>query len=635
MQPFENAKWIWLAEGESPDSYAEFKESFPYEGGSARLFLSSGTDYALFVGGVFVSSGQYGDFEHYKSYDKIDLTPYLSVGENEILLLAYHCGVNTSRYRKANAGVIYSLRANGVEVLASRAGVPSRLSPRYASGRQVYVSRQLGFTFHYDATANANAPFSPAAEVEKACRFVARPVPKGKLLPPVPMTEVVNHSPYHYLIDLGGEVVGLPTLTLLTDEEQTLTFAWGEHVTDGGVRREVGGRHFLFTYRAHAGKNEFTERMLRIGCRYVEVFSEKPFTLLYAGVLPQVIPVTDAPVTVVGEDERRIYDACLKTLHLCMMEHYVDCPWREQALYAFDSRNQMLCGYDAFVDGNAAYARACLALMSEDTRPDGLLSICYPAGSPLAIPSFSLHYIIAMKEYLANTGDTRLARKYFGKMTSVLSVFLGNREESGLVCSFDTPGAWNFYDWSAHLDGAFEKGAVRRADAVINSLTVMALDAFADICLALGKRDPFHGEAEKIRQESRVFFTVDGLVSLYKDERVLTSLAAALAVSAGVAAEEEKRFLCDEIVKGTLSACSLSLKVLLYTALLDTDTARYRDFVLGEIRDGYLPMIEAGPGTVWETVLGESDFENAGSLCHGWSAVPVHVYHRLGVAVSD
>ena len=33
-----------------------------------------------------------------------------------------------------------------------------------------------------------------------------------------------------------------------------------------------------------------------------------------------------------------------------------------------------------------------------------------------------------------------------------------------------------------------------------------------------------------------------------------------------------------------------------------------------------------GYNTVWETVLGAPDFDNAGSLCHGWSAMPVYYY---------
>ena len=68
------------------------------------------------------------------------------------------------------------------------------------------------------------------------------------------------------------------------------------------------------------------------------------------------------------------------------------------------------------------------------------------------------------------------------------------------------------------------------------------------------------------------------------------------------------------------------------TALLDTDTEKYKDFVLSEIRGNYKTMLDAGSDTVWETALGESDFDNAGSLCHGWSAVPIYVFHKLRIA---
>ena len=63
-----------------------------------------------------------------------------------------------------------------------------------------------------------------------------------------------------------------------------------------------------------------------------------------------------------------------------------------------------------------------------------------------------------------------------------------------------------------------------------------------------------------------------------------------------------------------------------------TDEKKYKDFILNEIRTNYKKMLDAGSTTVWETVNGSSDFDNAGSLCHGWSAVPIYVYHRLGIA---
>ena len=45
--------------------------------------------------------------------------------------------------------------------------------------------------------------------------------------------------------------------------------------------------------------------------------------------------------------------------------------------------------------------------------------------------------------------------------------------------------------------------------------------------------------------------------------------------------------------------------------------------------DGLRAMLEAGATAAWETKEGASAFHQAGSLCHGWSAIPVHYFRRL------
>ena len=90
----------------------------------------------------------------------------------------------------------------------------------------------------------------------------------------------------------------------------------------------------------------------------MELYAEQPIELQYLGLIPQIYFVQEKKLKLENELDQRIYDICVKTLKLSMMEHYVDTPWREQCLYAFDSRNQMLCGYYAFENGNAEYARA-------------------------------------------------------------------------------------------------------------------------------------------------------------------------------------------------------------------------------------------------------------------------------------
>lgn len=137
MKPFANSKWIWLAAGESPDSYAEFCDTLVCDSSAGvTLRVSADSDYALFVNGTYVASGQYGDFPHYKIYDELDLSPYLQAGPNRLEIVVYHLGSGGfSRYYPASAGVIYEAVQNGRPILFSRKGVRSRLSPNYAQGR--------------------------------------------------------------------------------------------------------------------------------------------------------------------------------------------------------------------------------------------------------------------------------------------------------------------------------------------------------------------------------------------------------------------------------------------------------------------------------------------------------------------
>ena len=62
---------------------------------------------------------------------------------------------------------------------------------------------------------------------------------------------------------------------------------------------------------------------------------------------------------------------------------------------------------------------------------------------------------------------------------------------------------------------------------------------------------------------------------------------------------------------------------------LNIDKNRYADFVLGDIDAKYGYMLQAGATSFWETLSGEKDFGGAGSLCHGWSAMPIYYYHLL------
>lgn len=631
MTPFTKGKWIWTDHNECEDQYTEYIDTIGKADKQTMLYLSCDTDYTLFINDRYVASNQYGDFEHYKIYDTIDVTPYLINDDNSIRIIVYYCGVNTSRYRKARAGLIYEFQCDGNTVAHSDVGTLSRVHPAYISGQKRFITGQLGFSFTYDATKETDDGYSPSVIIDKNTVFFPRPTEKLRVLPMRQIKEI-QQQPWGYTIDLGSEVVGFATLDIVSPCEQLLTVCYGESLDDGRIRRKIGNRDFSFEYKAKAGQNSFTNHMLRLSCRYIEVICDRPIDINYVSILPQIHHVEEKPCIIESELDRRIYDISVNTLRLCMMEHYVDTPWREQCLYAFDSRNQMLCGYYAFKDGNAQYARSNLKLIGQDLRQDDLLSICYPCGIDLTIPSFSLYYIIAMKEYMEHTADTSLAKEIIPKIETVCDEFIRN-SPNGLIQKFQGKQHWNFYDWAEHLEGSLGRAESSVPDIVINCLFVMALDSLEAMCNKTSTEFKYSGMADALRKRIREEFASDAvLLTHVKGGNIYTTLGNSLAVLCKAVTGHDALNICDEIVAGNTTPSSLSMNIWKYEALMTTDAEKYRNYILDEIRATYKIMLDAGSTTVWETAKGSVDFGNAGSLCHGWSAVPVYIFHRLGVA---
>ncbi len=632
--PFNSAKWIWVEEASKPDTYGEFYDEFIWEDGEVNCRLSCDGDYTLYINGQYAASNQYGDYEWYKSYDSIDITPYLKKGQNTIAVLVWHFGVDTQRYMKARAGLIFELQSCGGVLLASGENTLARYSKAYRQGLQKLITSQLGFSFSYDATQEtpwqiSGDGFAASVLVDKNCVFVKRPILKQTLLQPV-HGRVIFTEENRYLIDLGAETVGLATLKFMSPVSQKIHVYWGEDLQDGRTRGVIGARDFSFEYTAKAGENAYTNYMLRLGCRYLEIVTQAPIDVEAIGLIPQVYPVQEKQIMLANALDQKIYDASVNTLKLCMMEHYVDTPWREQCLYVYDSRNQALCGYSAFERGNADYVRANLKLISQDKRADGLLAICYPCGMDLTIPSFSLYYFMEVREYLDHTGDCTLAQEVYDKLISILKVFIDNRKE-GLVWKFEGKNHWNFYDWSPYLEGALHRTEAAAPDLMINLLFILALQNLKQIDEKLGNAFAYENLLQESMQSTQqAFYNAGrGLYSMSAGGQEYTVLGNALAVLSGLAVN--KAYVCEEIASGALIDCSLSMKIFKYDALLATDKQKYQPWVLREIRREYGKMAEQG-NTVWETIEGAVAFDNAGSLCHGWSSIPVYYYTKHGLA---
>lgn len=152
------ALWIWpVINGDEINQYVQFRHEFcldqPLNEGAAEkaeLCISVDTNYAVWLNGSFVNCGQYDDFPGNKAYDVIPVGSLLKQGKNVLCILTYHQGENSFQYIKGEPGLLYSIRFGEIYV-SSGDSTLCRVCGSYKNGPVPRISRQLGFTFEYDA----------------------------------------------------------------------------------------------------------------------------------------------------------------------------------------------------------------------------------------------------------------------------------------------------------------------------------------------------------------------------------------------------------------------------------------------------------------------------------------------------
>ncbi len=460
----------------------------------------------------------------------------------------------------------------------------------------------------------------------------------------LPASLAEGHDGLYVVVDLGREEVGYLQLEMDAADGALIDVSWGEHLDDLRVRACVGGRHFATRYRCRTGRQKYTHPLNRIACRYLQLHISQltgDLTLYYAGLLPTEYPIQPAARPLLADAlHQRIYDTSVRTLHLCMHEHYEDCPWREQSLYAMDMRNQALAGYYCFKEFRFPWVS--LDLLARGLKSDGFLELCAPAEVPITIPAFTFAWVLAVGDLFQHSADQRVADHFYPSVRTIMDKHV-HAAGSGLLPLAQGPRYWHFYDWADGLDGYMRAdGSItlpapgERHDAPLNLFFILALDTaaqLAEVSHDLESAHRYRRCATRLRRLThQTFCGEDGVYLTYTGMDHRCELVQALAILAGVAPDETARRLHKKLADGdqTLVPTTLSYCYYKFEALL-TDAASYRTAVFEHIERDWGYMLLQGATSFWETLNGASDFDNAGSLCHGWSGIPVYFYHRYGI----
>lgn len=309
----------------------------------------------------------------------------------------------------------------------------------------------------------------------------------------------------------------------------------------------------------------------------------------------------------------KIWTAAVHTMRLCSHETFEDCPHYEQMQYAGDT--MITSKIALLVSGDGSLTRQSLYHFDWSRLPEGLTHSRYPSRLLQVIPSWSLHWITTLRDYVYCTGDLVTLKDLLPGARAILDWFRRHTDEDGLPAKLPF---WNITDWCPWWPRGVVPGADSGATCIISAQYIVALDEMADLCRLMGKGH----EAGELAQEAtalrgplhrRFWSESEGLYFDRPNGPEVSQYGNAWAVVCGAAGPRERQRLLErfphdpKLAPGSFFFWHAGFRALEMSGVYDR---------MPEFLGPWHEMIDYG----LDTFVEENSYWR--SLCHAWSAHP-------------
>jgi alpha-L-rhamnosidase len=386
-------------------------------------------------------------------------------------------------------------------------------------------------------------------------------------------------------------------------------------------------------YRCRPGEQKW-ESFHLMGMRYLLVVfrnvEHKPLKIRRIAVR-QVHTAFEFEGSFTCSDERlnQIWEVGKNTQLNCSFDAFVDCPWREQAMWWGDSRVQAQVSAYAF--GDSALLERGIRLIAQSQTPDGALHAHAPADIPRhRLPDFMMTWVGTLWDHYELTGRTDLMKEFTDTMRRLFEFFASHESPDGLIGSFE--GYWMFLDWVSIFKGDYS--------APFNLMYLQSLRWASNISTLAGDKKSaasYNAKAKKLEAAIEEFFW-DSKNHVWRDgfdtaaktpvEQV-SQHTNTLAILLGLKPETHANLAREILLK---SAKNKRTKIL--TASPFFYTYVFQAMVSQGLREQVLELLEEKWGTFLD--MGATTFHEMWSVtiesrCHAWSSSPV--YHLMQIVL--
>ncbi|MBD3314214.1 MAG: Bacterial alpha-L-rhamnosidase [Chitinivibrionales bacterium] len=327
---------------------------------------------------------------------------------------------------------------------------------------------------------------------------------------------------------------------------------------------------------------------------------------------------------------RLMEEVGLRTQRLCSHETFFDCPHYEQAQFPGDARIQALFHY--VVADDDRLARKAIADFAAARTASGLTLSHFPATSLQVIPTWSLHFVGMLYDFLRYRGDTDFLRLHLNRAREVLEWFERRVRRDGMLGPIEYAP---FTDW---VDGWKSGNAPQESaggSAILTFLFAQAcrwMSALEGACGYSGLVSRWNSLADSLVRAAaaRCYHEKRGMVADTSEKNTFSVHAQVEAVLAGGLPDRS----AGDALRRALQTPDVTQPATLYYFFHVTQALKrvgLREEVLS-LFETWEKLLEGSGLTTWpERIL------TPRSDCHGWAVTPSIEFLQtvLGVEPAD
>ena len=661
-----NMNGYWISTCKRPDDthFYLFKKDFllDFEAENFEIKICADTRYRLYINGIHVCEGPCQGGEDVTYYEKLNAAKYLKAGLNTIEVKVLHVanGEFISVYRRERPALWFCGTVSGkdgaLSVISDKSwscdmvdSVAFHACPGLHSSIPPFEDVKENFVLSREEIREMYEPHPESSCINlfglgEPYMLKERPIPLLHPEAAKEMKEIKRYSSDGKTViefDAGEYVTAYVDFLYSSDKGNRINVIYAECYTsfdDNGnacktLRDNTDGVLVgaWDTLCANGEKQNYSPFWYR-SFRYIKVETEGEFLDFKVYASRFVYPFAGcAESGGVGSFEssdeifNRMWKVSLNTVDCSSHEMFVDCPYYEQQQYAMDGGLEALFAFR--MTNNPALQKKIIVDMAQSQLPDGMIQANYPSVGCQVIPSFSLYWVMMLREYLRYTGDVGFVKSMSGIADRVLQGFDDLIGEDGLI---GPTHYWPFVDWVPSWPVGVPNGGRDKPITVYSMIYAAALDMQSEVCLACGRTGLAKEYGER---KERMLAAVNNLCfdrnrGMYTDVLGISEFSehtALWAVLSGAVSGYEAGELIDRVfaVSG-VSKCTFSMNYYMFRAL--EKAGRYEKYS-DRVFEGWRHMLDLHCTTWCENP------DSPRSECHGWSSAPIYEFSAMMLGV--